>query len=170
MAEGDLIQPGLRASQVRKIKFSKKYKREADEEEQVELEKKALREQEPPAFLTEEPDLPTAQHDFWTCNGEVLIRHHKTPRTKLYVPTEDESPIPLKFLDIFRSTKTDLEGKKESEFDDYWTETGDKELSDPWTGRTRFEILRPEPPKGYKYVQGRLTRKQKTAPPDTAWP
>ena len=33
-------------------------------------------------------DMPTATSDFWTCNADCLVRHHRTPRTHLFVPTE----------------------------------------------------------------------------------
>ena len=46
--------------------------------------------------------------DYWTSTRDSLIRHHKTPRTQLFIPTEESSPIPLKYLDIHRSTDTSL--------------------------------------------------------------
>ena len=42
-------------------------------------------------------------------------------------------------------------------------------MSEPWTGKTLFPILRPDPPKGFKWVEGRLTRIQKTSRPDSVW-
>ena len=75
----------------------------------------------------------------------------------------------MKFLDILRGTETDLETLKERKHDDYWTEPTSHEFSAPWTGRTRFTILRPEPPAGKKWVEGRLTRIQKTTRPDNVW-
>ncbi len=42
----------------------------------------------PAAEEVEDPDLG----DFWTLSAELLIRHHRVPRVKLYVPTEAESP------------------------------------------------------------------------------
>ena len=46
--------------------------------------------------------------DTWTTNNDVLIRHHLTPRQKLFIPTVEDCPIPLKFLDVMRTTETDL--------------------------------------------------------------
>ena len=47
---------------------------------------------------------------------------------------------------------------------------GEKELPDSWTGRTTFELLRPPPPAGYSYVEGRLTKTQETTRPGNVWP
>ena len=47
---------------------------------------------------------------------------------------------------------------------------GDRELSDTWTGFTRFTILDEKPPDGYTLSGERLTRKQTTSRPDTLWP
>ena len=48
------------------------------------------------------PDIATADADFWTCTGHVFTRHHKTPRNKLFVPTAENCPMPLKWLDVER--------------------------------------------------------------------
>ena len=58
----------------------------------------------------------------------------------------------------------------EKNIDDYWNVDGDRELSDMWTGFTRFTVLNEKPPDGYKWSRGRLTRKQTTSRPDTLWP
>ena len=50
---------------------------------------------------------------------------------------------------------------------DYWNVDGEKELSDAWTGFTRFVLLKERPPEGYTWSGWRLlTRKQKTSRPD----
>ena len=54
--------------------------------------------------------------------------------------------------------------------DDYWNVDGDRELSDTWTGFTRFTILDERRPDGYTWSGERLTRKQTTSRPDTLWP
>ena len=36
-------------------------------------------------------------------------RHHVGPRVKLYVPREESSPIPLKYIDVTRTTYTSLD-------------------------------------------------------------
>ena len=47
-----------------------------------------------------------AQSDFWTVTGDFIYRHHVDPRIKLYVPREESFPIPLKYIDVTRTTKT----------------------------------------------------------------
>lgn len=47
--------------------------------------------------------------DYWTLTGDVLIIHHLKPRLKLFEPKEGSLPIPLKYLDIVRRTRTDLD-------------------------------------------------------------
>ena len=54
--------------------------------------------------------------------------------------------------------------------DDYWNVDGNRELSDTWTGFTRFTVLDENPPDGYTWSERRLTRKQTTSRPDTLWP
>ena len=46
--------------------------------------------------------------DYWAFSGWYLYRIHQTPRRTLYFPGED-CPIPLKYLDVMRATKTDLD-------------------------------------------------------------
>ena len=54
--------------------------------------------------------------------------------------------------------------------DDCWNVDGVSELSDTWTGFTRFIILSEKPPDGYSWSGRRLTRKQTTSRPDNVWP
>ena len=44
-----------------------------------------------------------------------------------------------------------------------------KELSDAWTGFTRFVLLKGRPPEGHTWSGRRLTRKQTTSRPDGVW-
>ena len=120
LAQGDLKQPGMSERKVRHRNIKKKRidERKEEEEEQISQQSDAGGKTQPEQARDLIPDLPTAEADFWTCNSNVLIRHHRTPRTKLYVPTEEESPIPFKFIDILRKTATDSEHLRESEFHD----------------------------------------------------
>ena len=54
--------------------------------------------------------------------------------------------------------------------EDYWNVDGEKDLSDAWTGFTRFTVLNERPPDGYTWSGGRLTRTQTTSRPDSVWP
>ena len=46
----------------------------------------------------------------------------------------------------------------------------EEELSDAWTGFTRFIVLNEKPPDGYTWSRRRLTRKQTTSRPEKLWP
>ena len=80
---------------------------------------------------------------------------------KISVIVREESfPIPLKYVDVIRSTHTDLDVAREKRIDDYWNDDGNKSWSDSWTGFPRFTLLNGTPPKGYMWPGMRLTRNQ----------
>ena len=58
------------------------------------------------------------------------------------MPQEETFPIPIKFFDVTRTTHTSLDVLLEKHIDGYWNVDGDRELSDNWTGFTRFTILK----------------------------
>ena len=95
-------------------------------------------------------------------SGSFIYRHHVEPRVKLYSPREESFPIPLKYIDVSRTTHTNLDVKQERHIDDYWNIAGSRDLSDPWTGFTQFTLLEEKPPDGYMWSGVRLTRKQLT--------
>ena len=66
------------------------------------------------------PDAGEAINDFWSMSGNFTYRHHVEPRVKLYSPREESFPIPLKYIDISRTTHTNLDVKQERRIDDYW--------------------------------------------------
>ena len=80
---------------------------------------------------------------------DFIYRHHVEPRVKLYMPKEESFPIPLKYIDVTRTTHTSLDVLLEKHIDDYWNVEGERELSDAWTGFTRFILLNETPPDGY---------------------
>ena len=49
-----------------------------------------------------------------------IYRHHVEPRVKLYSPREESFPVPLKYIDVSRTTHTNLDVKQEKRIDDYW--------------------------------------------------
>ena len=116
------------------------------------------------------PDASEAINDFWSMSGNFIYRHHVEPRVKLYSPREESFPIPLKYIDVSRTTHTNLDVKQEKRIDDYWNVVGSRDLSDPWTGFTQFTLLEEKPPNGYMWLGRRLTRKQLTSRPDHLWP
>ena len=116
------------------------------------------------------PDAGEAINDFWSMSGNFIYRHHFEPRVKLYSPREESFPIPLRYIDVTRTTHTNLDVKQEKRIDDYWNIDGSRDLSDPWTGFTQFTLLDEKAPDGYMWSGGRLTRKQLTSRPDHLWP
>ena len=103
-------------------------------------------------------------------SGNFIYRHHVEPGVKLNSPREEPFPIPLKYIDVSRTTHTNLVFKQEKRIDDYWNIDGSRDLSDPWTGFTQFTLLEEKPPDGYMWSRERLTRKQLTSRPDHLWP
>ena len=96
-------------------------------------------------------------------SGSFIYRHHVEPRVKLYSPREESFPIPLKYIDVTRTTHTNLDVKQEKRIDDYWNVDGSRDLSDPWTGFTQFTLLdriclvRGEIDEKTAYIQARLS-------------
>ena len=111
-----------------------------------------------------------AKSDFRTITGEFIYRHHVEPRVKLYMPKEETFPIPMKYIDVNRTIHTSLDVLLEKQIEDHWNVDGERELSDAWTGFTRFILLNGRPPEGYTWSGRRLTRKQTTSRPDDVWP
>ena len=99
-----------------------------------------------------------------------IYRHHVEPRVKLYSPREESFPIPLKYIDVSRTTDTNLDVMQESRIDDYWNIDGSRDLCDSWTSFTPFILLEEKPPDGKMWSGERLTRRQVTSKPDHLWP
>ena len=74
------------------------------------------------------PDAGEAINDFWSMSGNFKYRHHVEPRVKLYSPREESFPIPLKHIDVFRTTHTNLDVKQEKRIDDYWNIDGSSDF------------------------------------------
>ena len=47
-------------------------------------------------------------------SGNFIYRHHVEPRVELYSPREESFPIPLKYIDVTRTTHTNLDVKQEN--------------------------------------------------------
>ena len=93
-------------------------------------------------------DVGEAMTGFWSMSGNFTYRHHVEPRVKLYSPREESFPIPLKYIDVSRTTHTNLDLKQEKRIHDYWNIDGSRDLSDPWTGFTQFTLVEEKPPNG----------------------
>ena len=91
----------------------------------------------PPPPQDSLPDAGEAINDFWSMSGNFIYRHHVEPRVKLYSPREASFPIPLKYIDVSRTTHANLDVNG---IDDYWNIDGSRDLSDSWTGFTQFTL------------------------------
>ena len=117
------------------------------------------------------PDVGEARYDFWSMSGNFIYRHHVEPRVKLFSPSEESFPIPLKYIDVSRTTHTNLDVKQERRIDDYWNVDGVSRLVRSLDRfHTMYCIGRKKTPDGYMWSGGRLTRKQLTSRPDHLWP
>ena len=87
-----------------------------------------------------------ARSDFWSIERNYIFRHHVEPRIHLHVPKEESFPIPLKYIDVTRTTHTTLDVLQESRIDDYWNIDVNRNISESWTGFTMFTILNERPP------------------------
>ena len=86
------------------------------------------------------PDASEAINDSWSMSGNFRNRLHVEPRVKIHSPREELFPIPMKYIDVSRTTHANLDVKR-----DYWNIDGSRDLSDPWTGFTQFTILEGKP-------------------------
>ena len=87
-----------------------------------------------------------------------MYHHHVEPSVKLYSPREESFPIPQKFIDVSRTTRTNLNVMQESRIDDCWNIDGSRDLSDSWTGFTQFTLLEEKPPDGYTWSGGETVK------------
>ena len=116
-----------------------------------------------PAPVEEDPEL----EDYWTLTSDVLVIHHMKPRLKLFTPSDENCPIPLRYLDVRRLTTTNLESAHETFIEDFWYDEplSDRKLSGWWIGKTRINLLRPLLEPGWEWQGSRLTRKMETSRP-----
>ena len=57
------------------------------------------------------PDAGEAINDFWSMSRNFIYRHHVEPRVKLHSPREESFLIPRKYIDVSRTTHTNLDVK-----------------------------------------------------------
>ena len=79
--------------------------------------------------------------------GDFIYRHHVELRVQLRVPKEESFPNPLKYIDVTRTTHTNLDVLQEKRIDDFWNVDVDRNFSDSWTGFTKFTSLNEKPSK-----------------------
>ena len=92
--------------------------------------------------VAEPTDDAEASANFWSIQGEFIYRHYNEPRFQLNVPKEETFPIPLKYIDVTRSTHTDLDLLEEKRIDEDWKVDSRKQLSNSWKGFTQFNLSR----------------------------
>ena len=63
---------------------------------------------------TESTDDAEARGDFWSTQGDFIYRHHTEPRVQ-----QETFPIPLKYIDVTRSTVTDVDAMQDKRVDDH---------------------------------------------------
>ena len=85
------------------------------------------------------PEAGEAINDFWSMSGNFIYRHHVETRVKLYLPREVSFPIPLKYIDVSRTTQTNLDVMQERRIDDNWTIDRSRDLSD--SGQVSHNLL-----------------------------
>ena len=86
----------------------------------------------------------------WSIQSDFIFRHHNEPRVLLHVPKEETCSIPPKYMNVTRSTHTDLDVMQAKRVDDYWNVDSSKRVSDDswrvsddsWRGFTKFTLLK----------------------------
>ena len=53
-------------------------------------------------------------------DGDFIYRYHIEPRVQVHVPKVEIFPIKAKYIDVIRTTHTNLDVLQESCIDDYW--------------------------------------------------
>ena len=92
------------------------------------------------------------------CEGSIS----STRRIRKLKTREESFPIPLKYIDVSRTTRTNLDVMQERRIDDYCNIDGSRDLSDSWTGFTQFTQLDEKPPDGQMWSGRRLTKRKVT--------
>ena len=107
----------------------------------------------PPTPLQDDStrDDEEGKNDFRSITGDLIDRHHVETRVELYMPREESFPIPLKCIGVTRTTHTSLDVMLEKQIEDCWNVDGENELSDAWTGFTRFVLLKERAPDGFSW-------------------
>ena len=74
-------------------------------------------------------DHAEARNDFWSMKGDNIYRDHVEPRVRLFVPKEETFPSLLKYIDVTRTTHTNLDVSQECRINDCWNVDVDRKLS-----------------------------------------
>ena len=109
--------------------------------------------------------------DVWNVTNWSIVRFPHEPRKDLFIPTAENCPIPLEYIDVTRATRMlGLDGEYTVEEDIWWpyeTKITDGKL----IGSTVFTLLQKPPKLGHEWVVGREVRRQRNTPrPPTMLP
>ena len=107
---------------------------------------------------------------FGPCQETSYTAISLNPESSFTRVREESFPVPLKYIDVSRTTHTNLDVKQERRIDDSWNIDGSRDFSDPWTGFTQCTPAEEKSPDGYMWSGWRLTRRQVTSRPDHLWP
>ncbi len=97
-----------------------------------------------PAIQEEKQNYPELELDsdldYWERRGATWLRHHRTPRMNLCLPTEGTGGPESELLAERRTTVVNYADQRKDYIDDDWKNaTGTKgSPTDPWTGLTTF--------------------------------
>ena len=74
------------------------------------------------------------------------------------VPKEETFPIPLKYINVTRSTYADLDIMQEKRIDDCWNVETNRSLSDSWKRYTKFYLFERKKSKMIHMVPGETNK------------
>ena len=78
----------------------------------------------------------------------------------MYMPKEESFPVPLKCIEVTRTTHTSLDVLLEKNIDDYWNVDGDREFSVRYVDRIHnIHIFETETPRWVNVVRGETDKK-----------
>ena len=63
-----------------------------------------------------------------------IYHHHIELRVQLCVPQEETLPVPLRYIDVVRTTHKTLDALQETRVDEYWNIDANRNMSESWTG------------------------------------
>ena len=101
---------------------------------------------------------------------DFIYRHHVEPRVHLNVPKEESFAISLKYIDVTKTTNTNLDELQKSRIDDFSKDVVDPCFTEPRTRFTKFTLPSEKPSKGCVWFGERITKNQATTRPDYLWP
>ena len=132
LAEGTLKQPGNPTPRERRRKPRARMEVDtwssssSDDEKEQEMDPDDATSRAPHGVQPEDPE----SVDGWKITQDLLIRFHRAPRTKMFSLDESTCPVPLKYVDVVRTTVTNLEDESESRIEDIWCGT-DENVASP---------------------------------------